>query len=174
MVTEELRAYVPHPFQQKCRVSFLLTAPRTRLPSQRAAGHPCQAAQIRVKSMRLQSKRKQRKENWKASTSRVFQCGSREVRALCLRSARLMQALCCTAAHLLTSSRDQRRHEIYNGTHRACLTAAKNRTSIHLHKSAQNTALLCGVACHQTSRKFTHQMCPPCIQRVVKLKKSIC
>lgn len=151
MVTEESRARVPHPFREKRRVSFLLTAPRTRLPTRRAAGHPCQAAQIRVKSMREQPAREQREGYWRSTTSRVIQRASQEVGALCLSSARLMQALCCTAAHLLTSSRDQRRHERHSGTHRACLTAAENRTSIRLHKSAPNTAVFCRVACHQTS-----------------------
>lgn len=130
MVTEESRARVPHPFREKRRVSFLLTAPRSRLPTRRAVGHPCQAAQIQTKSMRKQPEREQREGNWRSTTSRVIQRESREVKALCMSSARLMQALCCTAAHLLTSSRDQRRHERHSGTHQACLTAAESRTSI--------------------------------------------
>ncbi|KAF5899396.1 Uncharacterized protein DAT39_010887 [Clarias magur] len=88
---------------------------------------------------------------------RVIRRGSRGTGSfLRLSSARLMQALCCTAAHLLTSRGDQRRHERHSGTHRACLTAADHHASIRLHKSAPNTALSRRVARHQTSSVISH------------------
>lgn len=156
MVTEESRARVPHPFREKRRVSYTLSL------HQRAGFRLGERRPIHVtrhESGRNPCARSLKESNEKqiGDPPRVIRRGFRGTGSfLRLSSARLMQALCCTAAHLLTSSGDQRRHERHSGTHRACLTAADHHTSIRLHKSAPNTALSCRVARHHTSSVISH------------------